>query len=226
MARDLGPCIRIATPVHAVRRQPWGVELTDASGTTYRFDHVVMACHGDQARALIDNATQRERELLDPFRYQPNRAVVHGDERLMPRRRAVWSSWNYLAGREASPQARISVTYWMNSLQSLDCPENVFVSLNPLREPDPKLVHCEIDYAHPVFTQAAVRAQSQMQEIQGNGGLWYAGAWLGNGFHEDGLRAAVSVAQALGADPPWEKPSTIASFARIGRRESQPAEIM
>lgn len=216
MVGDLGPRIRIATPVTVVSRRPWGVELTDASGGSYRFDHVVMACHADQTRALIGNTTPRERELLAHFGYQQNRAVVHSDERLMPRRRAVWSSWNYLASRETNPQARISITYWMNSLQSLACRENLFVSLNPLRDPDPALVHGEIDYAHPVFTHAAVRAQAGMQEIQGDGGIWYAGAWLGNGFHEDGLRAAVAVARALGAAPPWEEPSRPAASG-VGR---------
>ena len=99
----------------------------------------------------------------------------------------------------------------MNSLQSLPCTEDVFVSLNPLRDPDPRLVHAEIDYAHPVFDRAAVAAQARMGEIQGAGGIWYAGAWLGHGFHEDGLRSAVAVARSLGVAPPWEPPAPLSS---------------
>jgi predicted NAD/FAD-binding protein len=201
---ELGPRVRVATPVRAVRRCPDGVELTEGSGATSRFDHVVLACHADDSLALLADATERERSLLGCFPYQPNRAVLHGDAALMPRRRAVWSSWNYLAQRSTTPGAGVSVTYWMNSLQNLTCRDDVFVSLNPLREPDPRLVHAEIAYAHPVFDRAAVSAQGRMGEIQGKDGVSYAGAWLGHGFHEDGLRSAVAVARSFGVAPPWE----------------------
>ena len=206
MVRGLGPRIRPATPVRGLRRWPWGVEVSDGHGERSRFDHVVLACHADQALALLEDATPRERALLGAFPYQANRAVVHRDPVLMPRRRPVWSSWNYLAQRRTANAARVSVTYWMNSLQHLPCAENVFVSLNPLREPDPRLVHAEIDYAHPTFDHGAVRAQGRMDEIQGAGGVWYCGAWLGHGFHEDGLRSGLAVARRLGALPPWEAP--------------------
>jgi hypothetical protein len=204
MVAELGPRISVATPIRAVRRGAFGVELTDGAGQPCRFDRVVLACHADEALRLLADATPRERQLLGCFPYQPNRAIVHSDRMLMPRRQAVWSSWNYLAERATKRAARVSVTYWMNSLQNLRCREDVFVSLNPLREPDPRLVHAEIDYAHPVFDRAAVAAQGQMGEIQGQGGVWYAGAWLGHGFHEDGLRSAVAVGRGLGVAPPWE----------------------
>ena len=203
MLADLGPRVRVATPVRSVRRWPGGVKVTDESGATSRFDQAVLACHADQALRLLES-TPRERELLACFPYQPNRALLHCDAALMPRRKAVWSSWNYLSQRSTAQAARVSVSYWMNSLQSLPCAENVFVSLNPLREPDPRLVHAEIDYAHPVFDRNAVTAQGRMGEIQGSGGVWYAGAWLGHGFHEDGLRSAVAVGRGLGVAPPWE----------------------
>ena len=211
MVAELGPRIRIATPARSVRRWPGGVEVTDGSGQSSRFDQVVMACHADQSLRLLEEKTPRERQLLGCFPYQPNRAVLHGDPSLMPRRKAVWSSWNYLAEHGTAQAARVSVSYWMNSLQSLPCTEDVFVSLNPLRDPDPRLVHAEIDYAHPVFDRAAVAAQARMGEIQGAGGIWYAGAWLGHGFHEDGLRSAVAVARSLGVAPPWEPPAPLSS---------------
>ena len=203
---ELGPRVRVATPIRAVRRLPdGGVELTEASGATAPFDHAVLACHADDSLRMLADATDAERAILSCFPYQANRAILHGDAALMPRRRAVWSSWNYLAQRTASEAAGVSVTYWMNSLQNLPCRENVFVSLNPLKEPDPRLVHAEIDYAHPVFDRAAVAAQGRIGEIQGRAGVSFAGAWLGHGFHEDGLRSAVTVARQLGVTPPWER---------------------
>ena len=205
LAGEFRPRIRLATPIVGVRRRPWGVEAADGRGNADRFDHVVLACHPDQSLAILDDATDRERRLLGAFRYQPNRAVVHRDARLMPQRRAVWSSWNYLAQEADAPGTRVSVTYWMNSLQNLAAAQDVFVSLNPLREPAAHLVQEEIAYAHPVFDRLAVAAQSRIGDIQGRDGVWYAGAWLGHGFHEDGFRSGLAVARALGAAPPWER---------------------
>jgi predicted NAD/FAD-binding protein len=211
MAAGFRPRIRLATPIRGVRRRPWGVELLDARGERSRFDRVVLACHADQSLAILEDATPAERSLLGAFRFQPNRAVLHGDPALMPRRRAVWSSWNYLAPGRLDPQARVSVTYWMNRLQRLDPDPPLFVSLNPLREPDPSLAHAAFAYRHPVFDGAALAAQRRFGQIQGQGGVWYAGAWLGHGFHEGGLRAGLAVAQALGAALPWE-PSSLPSL--------------
>jgi predicted NAD/FAD-binding protein len=226
MLPEFRPRVRLATPIVGVRRWPWGVELLDDRGERYRFDQVVLACHADQSLAMLEDASDEERALLGAFRYQPNRAVLHRDPALMPRRRGVWASWNYLAPARQSGEARVSVTYWMNRLQNLDCPEDVFVSLNPLREPDPLLVHAELDYAHPVFDTAAVAAQGRMHRIQGKGGLWHAGAWLGYGFHEDGLRAGLDVARALGAAPPWEAQPQASVSGAMGlpeRAAAQPA---
>jgi predicted NAD/FAD-binding protein len=224
MLSDIGPRVRVATPIRAVRRSAGGIELTDGAGEARQFDQVVLACHADQTVRLLEDATARERSLLTCFAYQPNRAILHGDAALMPRRRGVWSSWNYLSQRSGAPAARVSVSYWMNSLQNLPCAENVFVSLNPLRDPDPRLVHAEIDYAHPVFDSAAVAAQARMGEIQGAGGVWYAGAWLGHGFHEDGLRSAVAVGRRLGAAPPWEaQPALSSAMGMVSGAAAQPA---
>ena len=222
---ELGPRVRVATPIKAVRRLPeGGVELTEASGATAQFDHAVLACHADDSLRMLADATDTERSILSCFPYQANRAILHGDDALMPRRKAVWSSWNYLAQRTTSQGAGVSVTYWMNSLQNLPCRENVFVSLNPLKEPDPRLVHAEIDYAHPVFDRAAVAAQGRIGEIQGKAGVSFAGAWLGHGFHEDGLRSAVAVARQLGVTPPWEQASVASgSMGMVAGAAAHPA---
>lgn len=204
LVAEFRPRIRLGTPITSVSRWAGGVEIIDARGERSRFDQVVLACHADQSLAMLKDASPVERSLLGAFRYQPNRAILHRDAALMPRRHAVWSSWNYLAGRSADPGRRVSVTYWMNRLQNLPTATDVFVSLNPLREPDPSLVHAELAYAHPVFDQGAVAAQRRVAEIQGHGGVWHAGAWLGYGFHEDGLRSGVAVARCLDVAPPWE----------------------
>jgi len=221
---EFRPRLRLATPIVGVRRWPWGVEIRDGGGEVRRFDHVVLACHGDQILSILEDVSHRERALLGAFNYQANRAVVHGDARLMPRRRAVWSSWNYLAQRSGTAGARVSVTYWMNSLQNLPAAQDVFVSLNPLREPQPDLVQHEIAYAHPVVDYATMAAQARMGEIQGQGGVWYAGAWLGHGFHEDGIRSGVEVARELGVRPPWVEPSYAPLAGAMGLPEGAVAQ--
>jgi len=202
LLQDLGTA-RCNTPVRAVVRRPGGVEVITDDGNPRRFDQVVLATHADEARALLGDADARERGLLGAFRYQPNRAVLHTDTRLMPRRRRVWSAWNYLA-RTGEGGQRVSVTYWMNCLQRLAVPTPYLVSLNPLTEPRRDRVLKEMAYTHPVFDAAAVTAQARLHEIQGRGGVWFAGSYFGYGFHEDGMRSAVQVARALGGSLPWE----------------------
>jgi predicted NAD/FAD-binding protein len=191
------------TPVTSVVRAGGDVFVT-AGGSTNRFDQVVFASHSDQAlRILGVDATSEERGLLGAIRYQPNVAVLHGDSRLMPRRRRVWSSWNAMATSRDRHRQVASVTYWMNRLQNLDPSFPLFVSLNPLTEPDPELVYGRFEYAHPSFDQAAVDAQTGIAAIQGQNNTWFAGAYLGYGFHEDGLQSGLSVAAALGSPAPW-----------------------
>lgn len=198
-----GEC-RFATPVSRVRHGPGGPEVRDAHGHAERFDAVVLAVHADQALALLADPAPGHRRLLGAFRYQNNRALLHSDPALMPRRRRIWSSWNYLADAGADGTAAVSVSYWMNRLQSLPARRDYFVSLNPLREPDPARVHYATEYRHPVFSRAAVAAQAGLDALQGRRGLWFCGAWCGYGFHEDGLRAGLAVAARLGAPAPWE----------------------
>jgi predicted NAD/FAD-binding protein len=163
-----------------------------------------MAAHADQTAAVLLDADEEERRILGAFRFQANRAVLHSDPRLMPKRRSAWAAWNYAATDLLQPGDRVAVTYWMNRLQNIDERRPLFVSMNPIIEPDPSLVHCENSYDHPVFDAEALSAQAKMSAIQGRGGVYYAGAWLGHGFHEDGLRSGLEVAARLGVLAPWK----------------------
>lgn len=200
---DLGPRARAAAPVISVRRSGGKAVLGFAGGHRESFDQVVMACHSDQALRLLSAPSPEERRLLSAIPYQSNRVLLHRDPRLMPQQRRVWSSWNYLTAGDDSGEQAASVTYWMNSLQRLDTRHPYFVSLNPLCEPRDELKLTEYEYHHPVFSPDALRAQGELHRIQGRDRIWFAGAWTGYGFHEDGLRSAVEVAQALGASVPW-----------------------
>ena len=208
------PDVRLGLPVRHIDRSGGAVVVrTDAGDDVY--DEVVIAAHSDQAlRMLGDGATAAERETLGALRYEPNAVVLHTDASLMPRRRRLWSSWNYLTDSDA-PDPKASVTYWMNRLQNLATEEPLLVSLNPLEEPDPTKVLGRYEYAHPQFDLAAVAAQGRMARIQGTHRTWFAGAYLGYGFHEDGLQAGFNVAAALGSPPPWYDEVTPRSSAPV-----------
>ena len=198
LARTL--CGRAA---RSVRRIEGGVCVSDAAGEMRRFDRLILATHADQALRLIDAPTRLERELLGAFRYISNDAILHTDCRAMPRRRAVWSSWNYLAQRRTAGRS-LSVTYWMNSLQHLPGLPPVFVSLNPFLEiPGPRVLR-RMRFEHPMFTSATLAAQKRLWSLQGVGAIWFCGAYFGFGFHEDGLQAGLAVAEEIGAARrPW-----------------------
>ena len=190
-------------PVRTVSRQENGVVVTDATGETRTFDDVVLATHADQALRLLDMATPQERDLLGAFRYALNEAVMHTDIRAMPQRRAAWSSWNYMANG-AIADRRPAITYWMNLLQNIRDREDVFVTLNPAVEIAPDRIIRRAQYEHPMFTQETLAAQRRLWSLQGEGGVWFCGAYFGAGFHEDGLQAGLAVAEAI-ADVrrPW-----------------------
>jgi predicted NAD/FAD-binding protein len=187
--------LRLATPVHAVRRHEQGVALTIADGEE-TFDQVVLACHSDQALSLLSDADDRERDVLGAITYQPNDVVLHTDERLLPRNRKAWAAWNAHIGADAALPCTVS--YCMNLLQGLPVSTPVVVTLNRSDAIDPHRVLKRVRYHHPVFTREAVAAQARRHEIQGRRGTWFAGAYWGWGFHEDGLRSAVEVARSLG----------------------------
>lgn len=191
---------RLATPVTSVSRHGTGgarsVRVATVLGAQY-YDQVVMACHSDQSLALLADPTEAERSVLAAVRYQSNRAVLHTDARCLPQRRKAWSAWNYQSN--AGPTPQVCVHYLLNQLQPLPFSTPVIVSLNPIDEPDPATVLASFDYAHPVFDQAAVAAQGRLAGFQGAQNTWFAGAWTGYGFHEDGLKSGLAVAAALGA---------------------------
>ncbi len=202
----LGPRASAGTMAVRVTRTGGRPRVRFSDGSEATFDHLVLACHAPQARALLGDIDAQEQDILGSFRTCANRAVLHSDPALMPRRRKVWSSWNFLsAGPAVDLERPAPVTYWMNRLQGIDrdCP--LFLSLNPGREPAADSIHAEFSYDHPVMDRAAFAAQRRVGAIQGRGGLWYAGAWLGQGFHEDGLSAGLAVAAALGARPAWAR---------------------
>ena len=189
--------------ITAVRRHAQGVELYFEDGTRRHFDQVVFATHADQALALIADPTEAERRVLSAFRFSRNHAVLHSDTSFMPRRRHLWSAWNYLRG-DAGEDA-LSLTYWMNKLQPLPTTQNLFVTLNPHREIAPGSIHYEVDYEHPLFDSGAIAAQQDLWQIQGVQRSWFAGAWMGYGFHEDGLQSGLEVAERIGATRrPWQ----------------------
>jgi predicted NAD/FAD-binding protein len=189
--------IRLNTPVLSVRRRPFGVELATAGGNV-EFDQVVLACHSDQALRLLADPSPEESRLLGAVPYQSNDVLLHTDARLLPRSRRAWSAWNYLAGSDRAGERPVAVSYLINKLQPLPFSTPVIVSLNPPFEPDPALVLRRFEYAHPIFDARATAAQDAIVRLQGQRNTWFAGAWLGYGFHEDGLRSAHHVAEALG----------------------------
>ncbi|MFJ6024055.1 NAD(P)/FAD-dependent oxidoreductase [Brevundimonas sp. NPDC092305] len=205
LARALAGRVVTRARIAAVGRDQTGATLRMADGSIERFDDVVLAVHSDQALRLLETPTPDERRLLGAIAYKPNRAVLHRDLSLMPRRRKAWAAWTHMGRSDRAGEG--GVTYWMNELQSLPGPP-LFVSLNPSREPDPSLVLGEWDYEHPVFDAAAVAAQKELWSLQGVGGVWFAGAWFGSGFHEDGLQAGLAVAEQLGGvRRPWSVPN-------------------
>lgn len=188
---------RLATPVTHIERTMAGVSVR-AAGVTEPFDAVVLAVHSDQALRLLAQPSAAERRVLGAIRYQPNRAVLHTDTRVMPRRRAAWAAWNYeRAADGAQESARVCLHYWLNRLQPLPFAQPVLVSLNPVSPIDPAKILGEFDYDHPVFDLSAWSAQKQVAELQGVQRTWFAGAWTGYGFHEDGLQSGYRAADAL-----------------------------
>jgi predicted NAD/FAD-binding protein len=190
------PDVRIATPVTRIRRSPHGVDVV-ARGARERFDEVVLACHSDQARTLLADASPLERALLARVRYQANRVVLHTDPALLPKTRRAWSAWNYLACDDPGGTRPVAVSYLINKLQPLPFTTPVIVTLNPPFEPARALVLQEFEYSHPVLDDAAVAAQQALSRLQGVRRTWFAGAWLGYGFHEDGLESAHAVAAGI-----------------------------
>jgi predicted NAD/FAD-binding protein len=189
---------RLGCPVMGIERLDGHVTVDSLAGRE-RYDQVVLACHSDQALGLLSTPTRAELDILGAIGYQPNRVILHTDASVMPQRPRAWAAWNALVPRE--PGTACTVSYWMNRLQGIDSAEPLIVTLNPTRPIDPAKVLRSLRYAHPVYTHASVAARARKAEIQGAQRTWFAGAYWGWGFHEDGMRSAVEVASALGV--PW-----------------------
>ncbi len=202
---------RLGCAVQAVRRDVDGVEIRSARGLE-RFDQVVLACHSDQALALLADAGERERDILGAMPYQANDTVLHTDARLLPRNRKAWAGWNAHIPRE--PGAACTVSYCMNLLQGIESPEPFVVTLNRSDAIDPAKILRRMQYDHPVYSHASVAAQARKAEIQGRNHTWFAGAYWGWGFHEDGMRSAAEVARALGAR--WPVASAAQNTSTLG----------
>lgn len=199
--------IRLGCAVTSIERKARGVVVTDSHGVSETYDHVVIAAHSDQALKMLSDADEQERSVLGAIGYSPNTIYLHRDTGLMPRRRRVWGAWNFLRWpRQGAAINDVAVTYWMNELQGIDKSKPLFVSLNPPFEPDPALTFGKYICEHPQYDAAAFAAQRRLEDIQGKRHTWFCGAWTGYGFHEDGLRSALSVAEALGATAPWREP--------------------
>ncbi len=205
LLQALGPRAVAGVGAEAITRRPDGkVAIRFDDGSERAVDHVVLATHSDQALALLKDADDLERDVLGRIRYSDNVAVLHSDPRLMPKRRKVWSSWNFLSDEGAAAR-KPAVSYWMNRLQNIRTETPLVVTLNPPFAPREALTHATRTYAHPQFDGPALTAQREADLIQGRRGVWFAGAWLGWGFHEDGLTSGLRVADALGARPDWVK---------------------
>jgi uncharacterized protein len=196
--------VRLGAEVKSICRENSRVAITDMAGNADSFTDVVIATHADQALALLADADHDERELLGAFRYTKNVALLHSDENLMPKRKRVWSSWNYIGESRNENAQPLCVTYWMNRLQNLDMRHPLFVTLNPTREVAPSKVVGRYSYTHPLFDQRALDAQQQLWRLQGRRNTWFCGAYFGFGFHEDGLQAGLAAAESVtDVHRPW-----------------------
>lgn len=204
LTKDFSDRIYTGISIQKVISHQSQVKLIDESGGEHFFDQVIFACHPDEAVGMIKNPDPKTVSVLGGFTYQQNKIIVHSDESFMPSRRECWASWIYLNDTSKHDKSEVSLSYWMNNLQPLKTSTPVFVTLNPSRMPKASLVHDAHVFHHPVFNESAIRAQGQIDSMQGVGGLWFCGAYQRYGFHEDGLWSAVNIARKMGAPIPWD----------------------
>lgn len=197
ITRSFKDRIYLNTPIKKVARDENGVDVITVQGNSHRFDQVIFACHSDQALKMLDKPTPQESEILGDIPYQNNHVVLHIDQRLMPKKKLAWAAWNYHIPQRANDCAM--VTYNMNILQNFDdAPETLLVTLNRSQEINPDKIIAKYEYTHPVFTQDGIKAQARHAEISGHNRTHYCGAYWFNGFHEDGVKSGLRVAQAFG----------------------------
>jgi len=194
--RGQGVAIRTGTPVLGVQRDGTKSTVHSAAGPLQAFDHVIFACHSDQALRLMERPTPGERAALGAIRFQDNQMVLHRDVGQMPKRKAVWSSWVYKSENVLN-EPRIGVSYWMNRLQNIPESDPLFVTLNPSTPVRDEMIYDQTSFRHPVFDRAALRAQSHLTALQGHNNTWFAGAYTRHGFHEDGFASAARIARLM-----------------------------
>ena len=193
--------IQLSAEISTVRRDNGKIIVDLHTGLSKEFDKVVFACHADQTVDLIGDIDDAEKQVLENFKFSTNQVVTHLDHSLMPKRRRCWSSWVHLDSGNDSDL--VSLSYWMNNLQPLDTDTDIFVTLNSAKAPDAGKVEDEWVAEHPLFDRNAIDAQSDLKDIQGRNHTYFCGAWTGYGFHEDGLRSGIDVAEMIGATIPW-----------------------
>ena len=213
LLEKLGDKAVLNAPVKTVTRGDTGVTVHVEGRVPEHFDHAVIATHSDQALNMLADADAHEKKILGAVAYGPNLVVLHRDESLMPKNRKCWTSWNALRSSKDGDENTISLTYWMNRLQSIDRAKPLFVSLNPVHEPIAELTFGEWAFEHPLFDLGAIDAQNNLSSIQGVRRTWFAGAWTKYGFHEDGLRSGLDVARALNSPAPFDAILTAARLA-------------
>lgn len=207
LVRHFGPQVERGTGVRSVTRANGMVIVEDEHGQRDVFTDVVMATHADITLKLLADPDPLEQRLLGAFGYTDNVAVLHDDPSFMPKRRHIWASWNYVAGANAEAERQLCVSYWMNRLQGLDRRHNLFVTLNPGREPRESAVKRSFHYTHPLFDLAALEAQKDLWQLQGRRNSWFCGSYFGYGFHEDALQSGLAVAENFGVRRPWDVPN-------------------
>jgi predicted NAD/FAD-binding protein len=205
MLRDLHSSLRPSADIQAVRPMDHGkTQVIERGRAPETFDAVIFACHADAALGMLDGSYEQQKLALGSMRFSQNTAYVHHDASLMPERRMAWASWNVRKGADES----VCVTYWMNRLQKLPNAKPVFVTLNPVKQPAKDKTFAVHEFEHPTYDTASEAARRAIQRLQGRDGLFFAGAWLGDGFHEAGLRTGLEAAFALGGSVPWEATTT------------------
>lgn len=216
--------IRLRCGAKTILRDAMGVTIIDDHGESARYDGVIIASHADQTLTMLGDASVEERALLGSIRYRPNKAILHCDPWLMPKRRRAWASWNYIGHTSDKPNDDLCVTYWMNKLQNIDGRAPLFVTLNPRRMPRAEMMHGIYDYDHPVFDTAAMEAQQRLWHLQGARNTWFCGSYFGSGFHEDALQSGLAAAEdATGARRPWSVEKESGRIVRIPQLVGAPA---
>ena len=204
--KTLGSNARCNVSIKEIHRTPEGAMITMNDRKTEFYDKVILATHANDSLRLLSDLQKKEVEILSQFSFQENDVFLHSEPSYMPKRKATWSSWNYLSNN--SQQKELCVTYWMNKLQSLSYKLPLFITLNPFSDAPIEKPHRQFKYMHPIFDQNAIEAQKNLNKIQGVKHTYFCGAWTGNGFHEDGIKSAIAIARAFDVEIPWKSSMT------------------